>query len=996
MNSDKGNFPPVWLGIAVFITSGFAGLVYEATWARYLKGVLGHQAYAQVLVLVIFLGGLAAGAAIASGRLDRLRHPLVGYAAIEAVLALAAVYFHDIFVLVRGWLEGGIGASGLAARWASMTLMILPQSLLLGATFPLLAAAMTRSAPAERGKTVSILYFANSFGGVLGALAVGFFLVDFAGLPGSMLAGACASAAAGLAAWAAHHRYETPAVVAATAQPQQSKGPVAVSGKSGLFTLLAIAAFGTGFASLVYEIIWVRMLALLLGSTSRAFEIMLATFILGLAIGSLVIRNFADRGDRLRMLAWAQIMMGVFVILTMFLYESVFPVLAIVRDSLPLTEGGYLAYGLTSFLVSLVMMFLPTFFAGMTLPLLTREAMVTHGEKSLGTIYAWNTFGSIVGILVAINFLMPALGLKYSLAVGIVVDLGLGVMFLSLAQPQLVKRGFVAAVAALLLIMVFKPYKESLLSSGPYYRSLDHNLGEVLYSKHGKTSTVLVKGYETGTSILNNGKPDGFLVKDRDKPNRDMYTNAMSAALALLLKPDAKTVGVIGLGTGHTVETMLLSDNIESLEVMEIEGAVLEALDYFWSSESIRTDPRAQLLEVDGKAHMASKKPGSYDIIVSIPTHAWVSGVSSLFTTEHFVQMKRALSEDGVLVQWFYTYDSNPQAIASILAAAGDVFGDYMLYSLTASDFAIVLRNGNKGLGSFPDDAMGRLPRLAERLRNYDIHSLNDVKTHAIGNRGFLEPYIETFKTGANSDYFPLLEHYASLGFYQETLYSLPHVVSHFGHLFNSAKLSSTYLRTPFMAVSPSSFNIRQNLTHFATALLDMSRPIKEGILAIGEFRQIDFGRLFDSECPSIGSVEALERGTLLYSLSEVAESSLSPEELAVYWARVADEMPCLVELRKDESAGVIVKYAEAMANGSPEKREAAISDLLGNDAVQTRADAILLTKLMVSQLDSGRPADTIKTSMRLDFTADADSKHAIRLVGAHALLNIEDDRGDT
>ena len=996
MEERDRNLPPTWLGVAVFILSGFAGLVYEATWSRYLKGVLGHEAYAQALVLGIFLGGLAAGSALAGRRVSSYKSPLIGYAAIEAVLAVAAIYFHDLFVVVRGTLEGGLGTSGQLARWLAMVAMILPQSILLGATFPLLAAALTRSSPRDSGKTVSALYFANSFGGVFGSLAVGFFLVDFGGLPGSMYAGGIASAAAGVAAWIAHHRYDSPAPVTAA---------VVASGRKvrpGLLPYLVVAAFGTGLASLVYEIVWVRMLALVLGSSTRAFEIMLATFILGLALGSLFVRQWTDRSDRLRKLAWAQLLMGTSVVVTMFAYEGMFAVMSDIRHWLPLTKNGYSAYGAACFLLSLALMFAPTFFAGMTLPLLTREAMETQGERSLGMIYAWNTLGAIAGILLALHVLMPVVGLKHALTFGLAVDLALGAMFLRLAQPRMFARVIVASVAIVAIALAHSSFDPKVLNSSPY--RFGHVLSpdtEVLFTKHGKTSTVSVVEVNEDDmvrrAIFNNGKSDGALLHEEYSGSKhvgDTYTNIIAVAIALMHKPDARRAGVIGLGTGYTAESMLLSDAIETVETMEIEPGVIEGVGYFTTGEALRNDPRSKLIQIDAKAHMASKPPGSYDIIVSIPSHPWVSGVSSLFSVEHFGQMRRALADDGVLVQWFHVYESNPQSVASILAAAAQVFPDYMLFSMNHGDVAIVATPDHTALGEIDSDVFARLPRLEERLHEFDVRSVNDIRSLVIGDKELLEPYFDTFGIGANSDYFPILDRYSGLGVYQRTYYTLNLLAENFGHLLNSDVLPTSRLREPFASVSSSRYNSRLDLISQVTALLDDSVPLRRTIEefvvlnALTEDAKTLVDTLFDESCSDVKEV-SFGRVGLLADLMAFASSFLYPEETSYLWERIVNEVPCLESLRSHETHGKMLAYIEADSNNDPEALIESVRALIGEDTfVSKTPDVIALTKMMLALMDSGKSREAIKESLRLHNAADVISKHAIRLVGAHAFTD--------
>src|SRR4051812_31993047 len=177
--------------IALFAASGFAGLIYESIWTHYLKLFLGHAAYAQALVLAIFMGGMAIGAATMARYTTRIASPLRTYALVEAAIGVFALLFHPLFThATQGFydvaFEAHWGSTSFATiKWALAALLIVPQSVLLGATFPLFASAATRSAPAAEGRSVATLYFANSVGGALGVLVSGFVLVPGLGLPGT-------------------------------------------------------------------------------------------------------------------------------------------------------------------------------------------------------------------------------------------------------------------------------------------------------------------------------------------------------------------------------------------------------------------------------------------------------------------------------------------------------------------------------------------------------------------------------------------------------------------------------------------------------------------------------------------------------------------------------------------------------------------------------------------------------------------------------------------
>jgi predicted membrane-bound spermidine synthase len=180
----------------VFVISGAAGLIYESIWSRYLSLLVGHSAYAQIIVLVIFLGGMSLGALLVGQRSERLRQPLLWYAGVEALVGVIGLLFNFAYVdisnlayetifpaLAGGWLL-------LVVKWLLAALLILPQSILLGTTFPLMSAGAIRLLRARTGGMLGLLYFANSLGAAIGVLLAGFVLLARVGLPGTLVTAA--------------------------------------------------------------------------------------------------------------------------------------------------------------------------------------------------------------------------------------------------------------------------------------------------------------------------------------------------------------------------------------------------------------------------------------------------------------------------------------------------------------------------------------------------------------------------------------------------------------------------------------------------------------------------------------------------------------------------------------------------------------------------------------------------------------------------------------
>ncbi|MGH7752237.1 MAG: fused MFS/spermidine synthase, partial [Gemmatimonadales bacterium] len=395
----------------LFVLSGAAGLFYESTWARYLGLFVGHDAYAQVIVLVIFLGGMSLGAILAGRRSERLKEPLLAYAVVEGAVGLIGLFFHEIFGAATSWAYSSLfpplaGTVWLTvAKWGLASLLLLPQSILLGATFPLMSAGVLRRVRAQPGRVLAILYFANSFGAAIGVLVAGFYLLALAGLPGTVVAAAILNLLVAMGAVFVilrERRLSKPALPAAPEPPPPVTGSPPIPLPRLTRVLLAVS-FGTAVASFIYEIDWIRMLSLVLGSATHSFELLLSAFILGLALGSFWLRTRADRfANPLRTLGLVQWLMGLLALATLPLYLESFDWTASLLRTFAKTDGGYTGFTLARYAICLVVMLPATFCAGITLPLITRTLLAAgSGERVIGTVYGVNTLGSIVGVALA-------------------------------------------------------------------------------------------------------------------------------------------------------------------------------------------------------------------------------------------------------------------------------------------------------------------------------------------------------------------------------------------------------------------------------------------------------------------------------------------------------------------------------------------------------------------------------------------------------------------
>jgi spermidine synthase len=439
-------------------------------------------------------------------------------------------------------------------------------------------------------------------------------------------------------------------------------------------------------------------------------------------------------------------------------------------QTLPKTDTGYLLFNLGSHGIASAIMLPATFCAGMTLPLITNILFRQgHGEKSVGAVYAANTVGAIIGVLGAVHLGLPLLGLKGLMVCGVTLDMALGVMLIWSAgahyqkrrQPALITISCVAVIAMVIAFVKLDPFK---MASGVYrtVELLNAKKHSLLFHRDGKTSTVSVAmGWDGITSIRNNGKSDSSIYLNPDGPvSVDEPTTVLLGALPLIFKPDARIVANIGLGTGLTTQTLLSNPNIERVDTIEIEPAVIEGARFFRSRSGLAfSDPRSRIIIDDAKSVFSSYGQ-KYDIIISEPSNPWVSGVASLFTEEFYRHVNRYLRDDGLYVQWLQLYEMDINLVVSALKAISGSFADYSVYHTANADLMVVAKK--KGRLGAPKPDLWKIPAMRSILSRISVNGLQDIRIREVGAKDYLDPLLNNYSIRANSDYYPVLDQLAS------------------------------------------------------------------------------------------------------------------------------------------------------------------------------------------------------------------------------------------
>lgn len=790
----------------LFCLSGGVALVYESLWSRYLKLFLGHSSYGQIVTLMVFMGGLGLGSFIAARNLHRIKDPFLAYARIELIAALFGFGFHPAYEATSGWFFRSAAALqevspvlANAVQVALCLLLTLPFATLLGMTFPLLAAGMIRHFKDGGRASLPLLYFGNSLGGAIGILLCSYWLVSAFGTHGALQIAALGNLVVSGGFYILHrfglgsvHRAETREEVSDRFSPSPTEAPV----NPRIRLWLTIAA-GTGLASFIYEVGWIRLLSLILGSSTHSFDAMISAFILGLAFGGLFVRRILQRcsGDLAPVLGVIQVLMGSFAALSLYLYRPFFDAIQSSHGILAKTEAAFPLYSIYKYLLCLAMMFPAAFCAGMTLPLITWRLIRDTGRESFtGLVYGWNTIGSIIGAALGGLVLIPLLQLKWTIFAGAALDILLGLILLAISfqlprrnfawRPLALRIGAVAVVAASLLPAFWTGFQPGVLASGSFRQATaaSGKVPEIVEIRHGRTATISVGQSGDVRYIATNGKSDGALYLGSGGKAMstvgDESTVAQLAVLPMLTRRGNYDAAVIGMGTGMTGHYLLGDRRLQSLDLIEIESEVVKLARHFKPrNERIWNDPRLSLVIDDAKRHFYTNRK-QYDLIISEPSNPWVSGVAGLFTKEFYEHLQHFLKPGGILVQWVHGYEFRDDLLVSVFSAL-DTFEHFEIYRVAknAGDFIIIA-------GESPADFISADELAAHSSLREEFEKLGgDLETFGPGNfiasSTTLRPILDAYAALANSDYYPYVEQNAETAFYTSARVQLPTALLH-------------------------------------------------------------------------------------------------------------------------------------------------------------------------------------------------------------------------
>jgi len=719
--------------LVLFVGSGCAALIYEIVWLQLLQLVIGSTAVSLAVLLGTYMGGMCLGSLALPRLISPRRHPLRVYSLIElgiGILGIAVLSGMPLIVRIYT-ANAGHGFLGILLRGAVSAICLLLPTMLMGATLP--AVARWVETTPQGVSWLGFLYGTNIAGAVFGCLLAGFYLLRVydmatATYVAATINGTVALFSLGLSMRSPHR---------APAGEQSRSVRVRVPASWSVYVTIALS----GLCALGAEVIWTRLLSLMMGATVYTFSIILAVFLAGLGIGS-GIGSFLSRGKVPPRIALGscQMLLAAAIAWTSYMLAKSLPYWPI---NPALSRSPWLIFQVD--LVRCLWVILPAaclWGASFPLALAAAASPGQDGGRLVGKVYASNTVGAIVGAVGFSLILIPAIGTQQAqrLMIGLSVAAAL-VVFAPLVrlfredavsrrapQPSAIRTAGVVSLAfsvglAALLAWSVPQTPWELIAYGRYLPTKTLN-ARVLYAGEGMNASVAVTELEGGTR---NFHISGRVEASSD--STDMRIERMLGHIPGLFHSDPRSVLVVGCGAGVTAGTFVLYPSVKRIVICEIEPLIPRVVARYFGPENydVLDDPRVEVVFDDARHYILTTKE-KFDIITTDPIHPWIKGSATLYSKEFFDVCKRHLNPDGIVALWVPFYESTPETVKSELATFFDVFPEGTIWSndIVGQGYDSVVVGKPGGLKINVDE-------LEERLNRQDHQAI----TQSLAEIGF-------------------------------------------------------------------------------------------------------------------------------------------------------------------------------------------------------------------------------------------------------------------
>ena len=701
--------------LLVFFLSGASALAYQIIWIRLFGLVFGGTVVSMSAVVAVFMGGLALGSHIFGQYAMRVENRVRLYGILEMTLGvLALLVFVGIshlstIIYSLPFDADSRTVAGVVARLILAVIILVPPTMIMGASLPVLVSAVT----AERRKIISntsLLYAVNTLGAMFGALLVGMFLIRSLGVLQTNLLAALVNLGMGGIAIAVSGRFSKKPVAS---KPESSKRTES-AGEYGTRYLVTLGI--TGFIGLALEMVWMRMLLLVFNNTTYLYTIVITMYLFALGAGGLVVRYLIPR--RVITERLFGILLGasaVTICLGYVFYPGIVNLVFSVGYDFYSTFFGISVVNAAAFFL---MGFIPVFLMGITFPIgLSLYAHEVRGLSArLGIIYAVNTAGSLLGSLAAIFVLVPNIGIGGTVTLSILLILAPSLYFLSREGSSTLRRNLLLAGGIIGLTVVIVT-----LSVDVTGMILQRNISatqEISYIKEGPASTIWISGPKPGERGIRRIWMDNVWISSTSNEG----THVLLAHYPMMFADNPKTVAGIAFGTGQTFGACLLYP-IEKIVCVEIDKEVITAVGDRFDAENfgVMKDPRTEIVIDDGRFFLQGTDM-TFDIVTAEPLQPYTRGTVNLYSREFYQACLRVLDPGGVVAQWIPFYNSGYADTWSMIHTFADVF-DHVLLFLNGEDG--ILLGSNAPMNIDPSEPLpARALANIRSIEHPDVYSL--------------------------------------------------------------------------------------------------------------------------------------------------------------------------------------------------------------------------------------------------------------------------------
>ncbi len=714
-------------------------------WLREFRLFFGASTAASAAVLGIFMGGLGFGSLILGKRSENKQHPLRFYAKLELMIAVSAALTPALIWIMRliyralgGTLEMGVGLGSVARLLMAAVVLGIP-TFLMGGTLPAVARAVV--SPEDRNRRpVALLYGVNTLGAVVGTAAATFYFFEAWGNHLTLLLATAFNAWVAVVAFQISKDF--PAIESSeSATTPEDQAPAAP--RAFIFVASAIA----GFAFLLMEMVWYRMLSSLLGGSTFTFGLILAVALFGIGLGGLIYAKwFGGRQITLRTFALVCALEAFCMAFPYALGDRIALLAMLLR---PLGVVGFYGFVAGWTLICAIVVAPAAVVAGIQFPMLI--ALLGKGRLQvgahIGTTYAWNTLGAIAGSLAGGFGFLPLFSAPgvWKLVVVLLSILAAVATLIDLRRQSTIAQvltSLASVTLPLLLLTATGPtafWRHSEIGVGrlvkysgsknEFHDLMNTTRRDLLWEKDGvETSVALSK--KSGLNFIVNGKCDGSL-------RVDIGTQIMSGLIVAALHPRPAQVLVVGLGTGSTAGWLAAVPSVENVDVFELEPAILKvAEDCAPMNHGALKNPKLHVIIGDARELlMATHK--KYDLIVSEPSNPYRAGIANMFTREYYQAAVGRLNPDGIFAQWMQAYEVDDNTVETVYATFGSIFPNVETWQTEGGDLLLIGTAGPRTYNS---------AEIRERIAGEPFKAALRQAWHVNDFEGFLAHFVASNK----------------------------------------------------------------------------------------------------------------------------------------------------------------------------------------------------------------------------------------------------------